>query len=371
MSKTLVFGDLQVHPFAEWSKPTGRGKTPLLELCEETFAWLKTLQAEYSCKNVIFLGDLFQHGDMIDAMSFDLVVEWMPQLARIDGHAIALIGNHDIYSKHADIHLMRWLELAGWQVVSEPSVLVFDDDYPAAQFEPYRKYDPMRMPHWASPHKRTLLFGHFDVKGAPLRPGFREKDGADLSDLSSFIGHYHHPDVMPTSRDMKHWAVFVGAPFHRNWSDVRTENPRGAVILESGRARDGDPQIQWKWVENPHSPFFETVDVTGEERISVAEALETFAQSYDAPERTHLRVFVRQGDEEIARMATKSFKSVRIIPSRHGAVSTSARHLLPAVELAPEKILTDAVLRDKVTKLEKKKLLEVGSGLLSVAKEEK
>jgi len=362
MSRTLIFGDIQVHPFAEWSKPTGRGKTPLLELCEKTFAWLRTMQTKHDCENVIFLGDLFQQGDSVDAMSFDLVVEWMPQLAKVGGHAIALVGNHDIYSKYADIHLMRWLGLAGWQVVSEPSVLVFDNDAPPARFESYRKYDAMSAPLGA--FQKSLLFGHFDVKGGPLRPGFREKNGADVEGINSFIGHYHHPDLQ-TSNGLKNWTVFVGAPFHRNWSDVRTQEPRGAVILECG----DQSVMRFDRIENPHSPFFETLDVTGEERISVAEALETFAQSHDAPERTHLRIFVRQGDEEMARAIAKKFKSIRIIPSRHGTVSTSARHILPAVELAPEKILTDAVLRDKVTKLEKKRLLRTGTSLLSAARE--
>jgi len=364
MSRTLVFGDVQVYPFSEWSKPTGQRRTPLLDLCEKTFAWLRACQAEYNCENVVFLGDLFERGDSIDAMSFDLVAEWMPKLADVSGHAIALVGNHDIYSKHADVHLMRWLELAGWQVVSQPSVLVFDNDAPPARFEPYRRYDAMQAPLGA--FAKSLLFGHFDVRGAPLRPGFREKNGADVDGVNSFIGHYHHPDLQ-TSNGVKNWTVFVGAPFHRNWSDIRTQEPRGAVILECG----GDGARKFERVENPHSPFFETVDVTRETRISSTEALKTFVDNYDEPGRTHLRMFVHQGDEELAHTLAKDFRSVKVIPSRHRATETAARHSMPAMELSPEKILTDTVMRDKVTKLDKKTLLKMGSSLLEIAEGDK
>lgn len=365
MSKTLIFTDIQVHPFAEWSKPTGRGKTPLLDLCEKTFAWLEEMMTEHACENIIFLGDLFEHGDAIDAMSFDLALEWMPKLAKVaPGHSIALVGNHDIYTKYADINLMRWLELAGWQVVSESSVLVFDEDAPPARFVPYRKYDAMSAPLGAF-QKGSLLFGHFDVKGGPLRPGFREKNGADASGIDSFIGHYHHPDLQ-TSNGLKNWTLFVGAPFHRNWSDVRTQEPRGAIILEY----DEDGSRRFDRIENPHSPFFETLDLTREERITSIEALRTFAESYDEPDRAHLRIYVHQGDEEMARTLTKKFQSVRVIPSRTGTAPIAARHLIPSVELEPVKVLTDAVLRDKGTKLDKKKLLKFGTSLLSVAKED-
>jgi len=360
MSRALAFGDIQVYPYAEWSKPTGTGRTALLDLCEQTFEWLLTIIEVEEIDVVVFLGDLFQRNDIIDTPSFDLACEWMQKIRDAAKDGFALVGNHDIYSKNAQVHSMRWLKSAGWKVIDKPAKKRIFRDAPIALMIPYGPAESVAKIVSAK-SLPSLLFGHFDVREAPLRPGFPDKRGVDLSSASTtaFIGHYHHPDVQVGQRGVR---VFVGAPFHRNWSDVPTPIPRGATILnfEDGELDD------FVHIENPHTPLFEVLDVTKEKRITATESIETFVRNHVAPERCFLRVYVTQGDEEMARSLTQNFRSAKIIPSRHGAVSGVARHSIPVVELTPEKILAQQVLGDKTTKLAKKKLIGTGKRILEL-----
>ena len=205
-----------------------------------------------------------------------------------------------------------------------------------------------------------VVFGHFDVKGAPLRPGVPDKGGVEMrEDLTAFIGHYHHPAILGET-------TFVGAPFHRNWADVRTDVPRGAMVVEF---ENGEVLASWR-VENPHTPFFEVVDLVMQKReVSPTEAMTMFASNYQDPERAFLRVLCAAGDESMVKSLTHDFRNVRIVPVKPGMTISGAQRSLSALELKPDKILTQQVLRDETTSLKKKKLLRIGRDILGAVDE--
>lgn len=348
--KVLAFGDVQVHPYsADWSRPTASGRTELLDLCAATFEWLVEQVKEEDPDLLVCLGDVFETGDVVDVRALDVAKFGMQRLAAHARRRVLVTGNHGRYSKDPSItaDVVFWPE---WEIVLAPTGLVTAD---RIAYIPYA--DPALVQQWirdlAPP---VVVFGHYDVQGARLSATHVSDRGPTLRDgMGAVVGHHHHPEIVGRT-------TLVGAPFHRNWTDTRSETPRGAAVLEVVQGR-----IQsFRRLENPHTPFFETVrapDLPG-----LKEALRGLADR----ERTHLRVVVPPSVAEDARTlaGTMGFRSVRVavLRSRQDLAVPEERRGLGVLDLQPRKLVASHVLRTD-TSLDRKTLIREGETLVDSA----
>ncbi len=231
--KILLYGDTQICPHSEWSKPVERGLTSKLSMYLKFFSWINELIDSEKPDVCIHLGDVFENGNSVDTLSMFTAAEAFHSQDRYLGinhvEDYKLVGNHDVYSRDASVHTLAILP---GTAISSLRTRTFKDKL-TILFVPWGTkegdLDEMLSDLETGALSNTkIIVSHVEIEGADLTPGVAQVRGVPLDKFKypTFSGHYHHPDK-------KGNVTFVGCPFYLDYRDQITPIPRGVLIYDT------------------------------------------------------------------------------------------------------------------------------------------
>ena len=201
--RSMVYTDLHVHAHKD--------RVDRLHHCIDVQDWVFRKAAEYDCRYIFFLGDLFHDQDKIDVLTylrtFECFMKHMIDDAA-DRDVYLMVGNHDMYLKHRwDVNSVKpFSAIPRVHLIDKPTQMVIGD----------RKID--WMPHTHSPMKLLdelkaknggagdILFGHLAVHGATLNTFFGTK--ADV------INEYDNEMVPVEAKVFDDWGMTILGHYH-------------------------------------------------------------------------------------------------------------------------------------------------------------
>ena len=174
---------------------------------------------EHNIKNIIHLGDYFDRRKYVNFSSlYENRKHFIEPLVERGIHMDLILGNHDTYYKNTND-------------VNSPELLLFNESNINVIQEPITKeYDGanIALVPWINPENyadsvdfllnapATHCFGHFEIEGALMQPGFNCPHGLDHTYLKRFeqvlSGHFHHKSEVGNVR-------YLGSQMQFTWSD--------------------------------------------------------------------------------------------------------------------------------------------------------
>jgi DNA repair exonuclease SbcCD nuclease subunit len=165
-------------------------------------------------KRIVFLGDFFEVRERISVKMVNRVLDifagWREKGLTLD----MVPGNHD----QVDINGANALEIFQYhdfaRVWTKGGLMGTDG------FVPYRKNleEQKALIEAVVAQGAVLIFGHFAVCGAAIRPGCLDSDGVRLPGRSErpsyfYLGHYHYQQVMPE-------YCYIGSPYQMSFGEA-------------------------------------------------------------------------------------------------------------------------------------------------------
>lgn len=236
MSKYIVFSDLHLHQFQEFSKPdkeygNTRLKDQIMALDEILY------NAKEIGANVLFLGDFFHQRGMVKTP----VLNWgLKTLMKYPDVKILMIeGNHDNVdnSIHSESSLTLLSQLSNVTLIEDyGSVKIDDDTFVGISYGD----ETTELKDYIKSHKATAMLGHLGVSGS-LGAGSSKLDGPfTVKDLCPdnyglvLLGHYHKRQKLAEK------VYYVGDPVAQNFGEANEykgysyfETSDGHVVDES------------------------------------------------------------------------------------------------------------------------------------------
>ena len=284
--KILAFSDTHASKDSAIATPSDSGYTAYQDVLLESFNFVKGVAEAVKPDIIAFLGDCFHSAGYVDTRSINIIGRGFSMLSGTPGTAIAIVGNHDLYSLASGIHSLEFLRSAGWRVVDEPTVFSICG-YQVSCLPFGDTGDVLEVP----PGHVTL--SHIDIVGSVRRAMKSPNDIKALSDSGIppncfrgsrvvLNGHYHNPSfIKPNIHN-------IGSLLCRDFSDKESP-PRGVTIF------DTDTGVSM--IENPHTPYFK--------EFFLREPGDEGAVLDCDTERTHGKIFYREGLQEQAEVAAE------------------------------------------------------------------
>lgn len=120
--KFLVFSDLHAHNHEQFSRRLKSGRNSRLQDCLNIIDQVNQIATEQKVDVVLFLGDLFHSRTKLDIDVLTSVVDRMNYLGQCH-KTVALVGNHDQYTKVGEINSLSTLKHV--DVISSPEIKTF------------------------------------------------------------------------------------------------------------------------------------------------------------------------------------------------------------------------------------------------------
>jgi len=217
MSKSLIFSDLHLHPWAYGSHVTDEGINSRLSAQAKTADEMIEDAVNSGVTTAYFCGDLFHTHGNVPTQALKVACDMFTKI-RNQGIAIrAMPGNHDQYDRQGSIHGLQFLpesERIGSWVDEGQRVLAL----------PYTDSDEVLkrfLGDAAVAGESTLLMLHQGVSGVPLSSGYvlDERLTSDMipDNCRAFTGHYHF------FRAVTPKLTVVGNLTPLGWGDVDQE----------------------------------------------------------------------------------------------------------------------------------------------------
>lgn len=174
---------------------------------------------EHNIKQIVHLGDYFDRRKYVNFASLKANKKhFIEPMIKRGIHMDLILGNHDTYYKNTND-------------VNSPELLLFGDNNINVIAEPINKeYDGclIALVPWINPenyadsvefllqNNATQCWGHFEIEGALMMPGFNCPHGLDHTYLKRFeqvlSGHFHHKSEVANIR-------YLGSQMEFTWSD--------------------------------------------------------------------------------------------------------------------------------------------------------
>jgi len=222
---------------------------------------------ENNVKNVICLGDLVHHRELIDIyMQQQLDEHFYSFFEENNINFHYLIGNHDLYYKSTnDVSYAYTINYDKFHIVDKPDILNIDGIN--IGLVPWGNEDKM-----PSPYAVDMLCGHFEISGFLNNSGNDNGSRLKISDFSEYpivySGHYH-------IQDKKSNIQYLGSPYQMRRDDFGT--PKGFWYYDG----------EMKFKANETSPKFIKViydEIGDETTISVDDGLD---MAFDTTDMQH------------------------------------------------------------------------------------
>lgn len=239
MSKIVIFSDLHVHPWREFSD----GESRLLD-CVSVLTDIRDYCQQHEIKLVLFGGDLFHKRGVVQTRAFNLVVQELANWRTHELRLLCVAGNHDHANREGSVHALQALRDAEliWDcpetVHSSPmpelgvhlSLFSYCDD----RDEFRRRVDSV--PTNTDPH---LAVFHHGFEGARVGSSleYQVKESIDGSELEGrftriFSGHYHTRQPIEGVES----ATYIGSPLECTRSDrtaATEEADKGFLVYDT------------------------------------------------------------------------------------------------------------------------------------------
>lgn len=216
--------------------------------------WAADIGIQNKADAFIALGDIFDRPEKIPTKEGQHILDAFKYIrSNYPKHTLFLAGNHDQVSREYNI-LELFASKDTLSVVSKPTILDIDDKS-RLFFLPYiREVEDIyaaieELTKFDCP-KKKYLFAHFwDTSTIAVDPG-----SVDLSKINSnffdriFLGHFHVP-----TKNHKEKVIYLGTLLNKKFNET---GPKGCWILDTAKNTI-------KFIVNPHSPEFLSVDDVG------------------------------------------------------------------------------------------------------------
>jgi hypothetical protein len=264
----ILYSDLQLHPFKEFSNLVGGVNDRLLD----HFAVLDQIY-DYAVHNnvqcIVFGGDMFEVRTRVDVIAAKLLADWKVKVAKAGIQQMDLIGNHDLYDRstlHNSIDLYRhvkgqsiyakpqwvWCDPPGQHILFVPYMHSLEEVKAGINLPPPAKLDP----------NRSFALIHYGLYDVPTEThhiirdqGYETEGQIRLSDLDgllknvkfAFFGHYHI-----TSR-ITEQVHFIGTPLQHKWGERGVETRFLHIDMDVGTFKAVNTQaprfVEWQSAE--------------------------------------------------------------------------------------------------------------------------
>lgn len=193
----------------------------------DTLTYLKQSIKDSNCKNILILGDLWDHRKMIDWSIFNEVNAFFEELQDSIEKIVILVGNHDCYYRNTiQENSLKYLhkmfsnifvvQNTGFLKINKQNVLCV----PWITSE-----DDKNNPTDKDIKKADIILGHFEFTNFEILPGIMASEGHSASrykNKSVLSGHYH---IASQSNGIR----YLGVCQQMSWSDFKTK--KGHYIL--------------------------------------------------------------------------------------------------------------------------------------------
>jgi len=205
-----------------------------LNIVDDTIKFYKMVIDKYKVKNIIILGDVWHNRTYIDWFIFNKVNEFFRYIKEKDINVTILIGNHDSYYKSTiSINSLSYLrDMFNFNIIDEDTEFIINGKKGLlVPWIPEIKFKK-------DPSKYDIIFGHFEIKGAPLTKGIKSEGGNNkniFKNTKIISGHYHIKSDM-----------YLGTSEQHDFGDFNEK--KGVHILK--------PNFELEFIENKIAPKY-------------------------------------------------------------------------------------------------------------------
>lgn len=250
MGKYLVFTDMHLHEFSEFSQPDAEyGNSRLRQQIEALRQMLEVAIKED--RDVLFLGDLFHQRGMVKTLVFNWGFKTFADYP--EARIYMLEGNHD--NVNNSINSASSLEpfelLPNVTLVKTYEQLqIGDDKFTAVAYG--EEYEELKT--FMSEDDATMFLGHLGVEGAQGAGKSRLDGHFTTGDFEKYeltlLGHYHK------RQELLHNMWYVGNPVAQNFAD--TDEEKGYMTFETEGGHYVNGSLRFHALD---FPMFMTMDV--------------------------------------------------------------------------------------------------------------
>jgi DNA repair exonuclease SbcCD nuclease subunit len=290
----LLYSDLQLHPFKEFSNLVGGVNDRLLDhfaVLDQIYDYARNHGIRY----IVFGGDMFEVRTRVDVIAAKMLAAWKHKVSLSGIMQLDLVGNHDLYDRstlHNSIDLYGFIE--GQSIFAEPRWFGYHNQW-AILFVPYMHSleevkaginlpPPDKMGFTPERSIAIIHYGLYDVPTEThhiIRDQGYETEGqirlADLQGLLqnvkyAFFGHYHITSQITPQ------VHFIGTPLQHKWGERGVETRFLDIDLEAGTFKGINTQaprfVEWQSLDEVDTAAIpgnfcrvKTDDVTKREEI--------------------------------------------------------------------------------------------------------
>jgi DNA repair exonuclease SbcCD nuclease subunit len=176
---------------------------------------------EHNIKQLFILGDLFNSRKEVNIRTFYIVNGFLDYVNSQNIKIFVLAGNHDMYFQQSDeitgLEILR--KHPNINIVTEPTIFQSGDiKFSMIPWIVDGQIDNLIKFYKENSH--AVTFGHFEINGFELVPGFVQNHGFNRSFFANFrrvlSGHYH---LKQNADNM----TYIGSPFEFDWNDYKQD----------------------------------------------------------------------------------------------------------------------------------------------------
>jgi DNA repair exonuclease SbcCD nuclease subunit len=347
--KILIFSDLHVHHHS--------GSSEKLDNCIDCLHWIYKESEKRRIKNIVFGGDLFHDRHKINLYAYNKVYEILEQYSeKINSYF--LVGNHDMFyrSSWSVISLKPLSKIL--RIIDKPETIKISDL--SIDFLPYTENPEEEMKKLSK--KSKVLVSHLAVQGATLNTlwGIKKDDFEEEIDETNknnfegyervFLGHYHARQRIKGTN-----IEYIGSPLQLSFGEAM--DPKGFIILDT-------ETMKTEFVENTFSPkYFIIPDKEDLDQYNINGGYLKLLVS--DIRKTNLIELKRNIKDKY------NLKSIEIIQVEKSKKETGEKEI-KNIELiySNKKSVIQKFVENTETDLDKNKLIEIGSRIISEVNQE-
>ena len=215
-------GDLQVHPFKQFSKTRSSGMNSRLHNCLRIFDLIIDAVQKTGVKKVLLNGDILESTNEIEVQTYDALYSKLERLKKNGIDIVINMGNHDICKAAGKriLHSLRPFRQVA--TVIEKPTLVWDYLWVIPWMQKPKEFKRAIQKLPAS--KRFALALHCGVQGATTGPSaYLVRNPIKLKD----IRHEKFGIVLLSDYHTRQWlaynALYMGSPLQHSFGE--THNP--------------------------------------------------------------------------------------------------------------------------------------------------
>jgi len=247
--KVVISADEHLHAFKEFDKVLKDGKSFRLSLYEQSFRYVKDYMLSNNIKYWLHGGDFFHSKESISVPVLDVIGSLLLEIKDAGIEQVFLKGNHDIWSKDGKISSLDILTAYG-EIIENVCVKTYGDL--KVLFIPWD--ENVITQDLINEHEEVdIVIGHRMIAGAVMDGAYIAKNGETLDFIDNtkfkqmFLGHIHR------RQQLKDNVQYIGSLLAHTFKDRGSQH--GFIVYDTDTNESN-------FILNPHSPNFETLEVT-------------------------------------------------------------------------------------------------------------